>query len=102
MERGPRALRVEAQDALIRGKVAAAALRRDWELLEEIARIVAQDAPHDLAVTDPARFTALRNAITRFHLAGWTHMTPERVRAVAADARAAVAVTEAPGSASAE
>jgi hypothetical protein len=58
-------------------------------MLEEIARIAAADAPLDLAATDPGLFVTLRNAITRFHLKGWTLMTPERVRDVAAAAETA-------------
>ena len=41
--------------------------------------LAASDAPHDLAVADPALFKAWREAVTRFYLAGWTNMTPERV-----------------------
>ncbi len=83
MDRSIRTLRVEALDALIRGKTASVAKSGDWELLEEIARIVQEDASLDLAAADPSRFIAIRDAVTRFHLAGWTNMTPERVRAVA-------------------
>lgn len=83
-----RTLHVEALDALLHGRIAAVARSCDWALLEEIARLVEEDAPLDLAVTDPARFVALRNAVTRFHLAGWSHMTAARVRAVARRAEA--------------
>lgn len=81
--RTKRDLRVEAIDALLRNQIVAAGKRRDWDLLEEIARVAQEDAPVDLAATDPSLYVALRNAITRFHLVGWTYMTPERVRAVA-------------------
>jgi hypothetical protein len=37
-----------------------------------------------LAVTDPALFDSWRAAVTRYHLAGWGGMTPDRVAAVAA------------------
>ncbi len=87
MNRTKRVLRVEALDALIRNRIVAVAKARDWELLEEIAVIAASDAPIDLAATDPTMFVAIRSAITRFHLAGWSHMTPDRVRAVARDSR---------------
>lgn len=83
MARSKRTLRVEAMDALIRDATVSVAKRHDWELLEEIARIVQADAPIDMAATDPAMFVTLRNAITRFHLKGWTRMTPERVRTIA-------------------
>jgi len=83
MSRSKRTLRVEALDVLIRGRVAAAAKARDWELLEEIARIAEADAPIEMAASDPAMYATLRRAITEFHLKGWSAMTAERVRAVA-------------------
>ena len=81
--RSKRSLRVEAIDALVRNRVASVVRLRDWELLAEIARLAKNDAPVDLAATDPTMFVSLRNAITRYHLQGWTHMTPERVEIVA-------------------
>lgn len=86
MTRSRRTLRVQAQKSLIEGSVASVAKSRDWELLEEIARIAHEDAPLDMAAVDPAMYATLRNAITRFHLKGWSEMTPERVREVAAKA----------------
>jgi hypothetical protein len=76
-------LRVEAIDALIRGRMAAVAKARDWELLEEMARLVEADAPLEMAASDPAMYATLRAAITRFHLKRWSAMTPERVRSIA-------------------
>lgn len=87
--RTKRDMTVEAIDALIRNRIVAVAKQRDWELLEEIARIAEADAPVDLAATDPTMYITLRNAITQFHLVGWTLMTPERVRLVAGRYRAA-------------
>lgn len=87
MTRSKRSLRGEAIEALLHDTTVKIARRRDWELLEEIARIAQADAPLDMAMTDPAMFVTLRNAITRYHLKGWTRMTPERVRLVAADAQ---------------
>jgi len=58
------------------------AVARDWELLREVARLAQQDAQLDLASTDTALFSSWRAAVTRYHLKGWTHMTPERVDAV--------------------
>jgi hypothetical protein len=84
MSRSKRTLRVEAQDALIRGHMVAVFKMRDWELLEEIARLAEADAPIAMAASDPAMFATLRAAITRYHLKGWSHMTAERVRQVAA------------------
>jgi len=89
MTRSKRSLRVEAEDALIRGRIAAVFKARDWELLEEIARVAAADAPIALAMEDPAMFATLRQAITRYHLRGWSEMTPERVREVAASVKPA-------------
>lgn len=79
MTRSPRDLYVEALNVLVGGKTAEVVRSRDWELLREVARLVQKDAPHDLAVTDPALFQSWRAAVTRFHLGGWTNMTPERI-----------------------
>ncbi|MBP0439134.1 hypothetical protein [Tianweitania sediminis] len=69
---------------------------RRWELLAEVARLASEDAPTDLAVTDPALFKSWREAVTRYHLRGWTRMTPERVRRLVerSGAPAAVPVSE--------
>jgi hypothetical protein len=75
-------LYVEAMDALLKGRMAEIAVARDWELLREVARLAQQDAPLELATTDPALYEIWRAAVTRYHLKGWTHMTPERVDAV--------------------
>jgi hypothetical protein len=83
-----RSLYVRALDALLKGEMAKVALARDFVLLEEIARLATQDAPIDLAVTDPALFASWRAAVTRFHLGGWSEMTPERVKAIAAQSPA--------------
>lgn len=82
MTRTARMLYVEALDALLRGRMAEIAVARDFELLREVARIAQQDAPLVLSSTDPALFATWRAAVTKFHLKGWTHMTPERVDAV--------------------
>jgi hypothetical protein len=37
--------------------------------------------PREMATTDPALFATWRAAVTKYHLKGWTHMTPERVDA---------------------
>jgi hypothetical protein len=85
MTRSARARYAEALDVLLRGRVAKVVKERDWELLEEVAQLAQSDAPSDLAVTDPALFQAWRDAVTRFHKAGWTNMTPERVASVRRD-----------------
>jgi hypothetical protein len=87
--RTARALRVEALDALLNGRMAEIAVAGDWELLREIARLAQQDAPLALSSTDPALFATWRAPVTKFHLKGWTYMTPERVDAVREKATAA-------------
>ena len=77
--RSARNLYVDALDALLRQKMAALVKARDWELLREVARLAQDDAPHDLAFTDPALFRTWREAVTKFHLAGYSSMTPQRV-----------------------
>jgi len=75
--RNRRELYVDALRILLRGKMSAVIKARDWELLAEVAHLAYQDAPADLAVTDPALFRSWRAAVTRYHLRGWTNMTPE-------------------------
>src|SRR5258708_38276174 len=82
MTRTARTLYVEALDVLLRGRMADIAVARDWELLREVARLAQQDAPLTMASTDPAFFSSWRAAVTKYHLKGWTHMTPDRVDAV--------------------
>jgi hypothetical protein len=91
MTRSARALHVEALDILLHGRVAKVVKERDWALLEEVARLAQADAPPDLAATDPALFQAWRDAVTRFHKAGWTNMTPERVAEIRQEAMPAKA-----------
>lgn len=82
MTRTARTLYVEALDVLLKGRMAEIAVARDWELLREVASLADQDAPLSLASTDPALFITWRSAVTKYHLKGWTHMTPERVDAI--------------------
>ena len=82
MNRTARMLHVDALDVLLKGRMAEIAVARDWELLREVARLAQQDAPLELASTDPALYETWRAAVTKYHLKGWTHMTPERVDAV--------------------
>jgi predicted ATPase len=84
--RTARTLYVSALDALLQGRMAEIAVARDWELLREVARLAQHDASVVLASTDPALFATWRAAVTKYHLKGWTHMTPERVDAIAAQA----------------
>jgi hypothetical protein len=82
VNRTARTLYVDALEVLLKGRMADVAVARDWELLREVARLAQQDAPLELAATDPALYETWRAAVTRYHLKGWTHMTPERVDAV--------------------
>jgi hypothetical protein len=82
VNRTARTLYVDALDALLKGRMAEIAVARDWELLREVARLAQEDAPLELASTDPALYETWRAAVTGYHLKGWTHMTPERVDAV--------------------
>ena len=84
MSRTARGLYVEALDALLRGRMAEIAVARDWELLREVARLADEDAPLELAATDPALFASWRAAVAKYHLKGWGYMTPQRVDAVRA------------------
>jgi predicted ATPase len=84
--RTARTLYANALDVLLRGRMAEIAVARDWELLREVARLAQSDAPAVLASTDPALFATWRAAVTKYHLKGWTHMTPERVDAVTVQA----------------
>jgi hypothetical protein len=82
VNRTARMLYVDALDVLLKGRMAEVAVARDWELLREVARLARQDAPLELASTDPALYETWRASVTKYHLKGWTHMTPERVDAV--------------------
>lgn len=85
MTRSARELRIAAEEALIKNKIARVYNQRDWDLLEAIAALAEKDAPRSLARTDPSRYRQLREAVTRFHIGGWTNMTVERVRKVRAE-----------------
>ena len=82
--RTARTMHVEALDALLKGKMPEIAVSRDWELLREVARLAQEDAPPILSSTDPALFAAWRAAVTKYHLKGWTDMTPERIDVIRA------------------
>lgn len=80
-----RTLYVNALDALLKDEIAKVAQARNFTLLKEIARLAKQDAPVDLAATDPSLYMSWRAAVTRYHLSGWTEMTPERVSKIMQD-----------------
>lgn len=79
MKRNARALHVAALEALLNQHMAKLYLARDWELLRELARMAQADAPVSLSVTDPALYQSWRQAVTKFHLGGWSNLTPERI-----------------------
>lgn len=81
-----RSLYADALTALLKGEMAKVAVARNFRLLAEIARLAQSDAPTELAITDPALYASWRAAVTCFHIAGWTDMTPDRVASVAAHA----------------
>lgn len=89
-----RTLYADALEALLRGDMAKLALAREFRLLAEVARLAQWDAPTAFAGTDPALYQAWRAAVTRFHLAGWTHMTAQRVTAIATQENAALPATD--------
>ncbi len=72
-----------ALDALLGGRMASVSRDRDWPLLREIAALAKDGPPPGLDETDPDLHDAWCAAVTRFRAAGWGHMTPERVDAVA-------------------
>lgn len=82
--RSRRTLYADALSVLLKGEMARLVCQRDFVLLREVARLAAEDAPRDLAATDPALFQSWRSAVTRYHLAGWSFMTPDRVDEVTA------------------
>lgn len=85
MNRSARSLHVDALGALLGGRMAELYLARDWQLLREVARLAQQDAPIVLAATDAALYRSIREAVTKYHLRGWSNLTPARIDAVLAD-----------------
>lgn len=81
-QRDARTLYADALHVLLRDEIASTIATRDFELLVEVARLASDDAPLELATSDPALFATWRSAVTRYHLAGWGYMTPERVKDV--------------------
>jgi len=48
-----------------------------WRPLYGLACFIHSDAPVSLAVTDPAKYRALRRQITDARIAGWLQLNPE-------------------------
>jgi predicted ATPase len=93
-----RTLYAEALSALLKGEMAHLALARNFELLAEVARLAREDAPVALATSDPALYTSWRAAVTRYHVSGWTYMTPERIAEVTGSDGEAPKAPAVPGS----
>ena len=70
---------MDALKALLTGRMAELAVARDFTVLREVARLAQEGPPTELASTEPELFAAWRLAVTKYHLKGWTHMTPERI-----------------------
>lgn len=89
-----RDLYADALSILLSGGIAELVVDRNFRLLAEVARLAQYDAPIDLSVTDRALYQAWRNAVTKFHLSGWTYMTAQRVVAVAILANKPIPVSD--------
>ena len=48
--------------------------QKDWKLIDLLTEYVRRDAPKILSKTDPALYKRIREAITEYHLRGWTHL----------------------------
>ena len=60
-------------------KIAGYLKEQDWEAIRLISEYVKHDVPVELSKTDPALYKRLREAITNYHLAGWTKLhVPEK------------------------
>lgn len=89
-----RTLYADALDVLLTGSMSQVVAARNYRLLAEVARLAQYDAPVDFAATDRALFQAWRDAVTQFHLRGWTNMTAQRVVAIARLANAPIPATD--------
>ena len=57
---------------------------RRWEELAALGEFAKKDAPEELIPTDPALYQTLRQQITRFRLTGWSYLSLNRLRELAA------------------
>jgi hypothetical protein len=60
---------------------------RRWAELAALVRYVKQDVPHELAMTDPALYKTLREAVTRFYLRGGGGLNLHKLEELAAAER---------------
>jgi len=56
--------------------------QKRWAELAAVVRFARQDAPHQLAQTDPALYRELREQITRFFLRGGDVLSLEKLEAL--------------------
>ena len=67
--------------------IARALKNQRWDALAAAAEIAWTDVDKRLALTDPALYKALREAITLFHMKGWGSLDRDALRAKAGWAR---------------
>lgn len=76
--------KVTAQTLLVHPDGVAKALRdRRWADVGYAVEFAEADLPKDLAITDPALYRTLRDAITRFYLRGGGSLNLEKLRQLA-------------------
>ena len=75
---------ITAQTLLIRPNGIAQALKnRRWADVGSAVEFAEADLPKDLAITDPALYRTLREAITRFYLRGGGALNLDKLRQLA-------------------
>ena len=75
---------ITAQTLLTRPDGIASALKeRRWADVGAAVEFAEADLPKDLAITDPALYRTLREAITRFYLRGGGALNLEKLRRLA-------------------
>ena len=75
---------ITAQTLLTRPDGIASALKeRRWADVGAAVEFAETDLPKDLAITDPALYRTLREAITRFYLRGGGALNLEKLRRLA-------------------
>lgn len=70
-------LREYLQDDLVLARMLR---KRRWADLLAAAEIIHEDVDPNLAVTDPALYKALRDAVTKAHLCGYRCLDPHELR----------------------
>jgi hypothetical protein len=63
--------------------VAQALVQRRWADVATAVEFAETDLPNDLAITDPALYRTLRDAITTFYLRGGGALNLEKIRQLA-------------------